>query len=170
MDEILRIDNLFARRSIRKYTGAPVSEDQITMLLKAAMAAPSASNLRPWHFIVITDREILNRLADFHPHGKMLTEAAVCICVCGDPAIDERYWVQDCAAATENILLAVTGMGLGAVWLGVHPRPERIGPTRDILGIPENVNPLNLIAIGHPAETKEPRTQYDPSRVHRDRW
>jgi nitroreductase len=90
--------------------------------------------------------------------------------VCGDPAISERAWVQDCSAATENLLLAVTALGLGAVWLGVYPREERIAFTRRILSIPEAIMPLNLISIGHPAEEKEPRTQYDGERVHRGRW
>jgi nitroreductase len=104
-----------------------------------------------------------------HPHGKMLFEATLCIAVCGEPAAS-RYWVQDCSAATENLLLAVTALGLGGVWLGVHPREERVGLVRQVLGIGEDIVPLNLLSIGHPAEQKEPRTQYDEMRVHRGRW
>lgn len=170
MDEVIRIDNLFARRSIRQYTDEPVSEEHIDLLLKAAMAAPSAANLKPWHFVTTTRRAILNRLADAHVHGKMLARATLAICVCGDPGINERMWIQDCAASTENILLAVTGLGLGAVWLGVYPREERMGPVAEVLGIPNNIIPFSLLSIGHPAEALPARTQYDESRVHRDVW
>lgn len=170
MSDVIRIENLFARRSVRKYTAEPVSDDQIELLLKAGMAAPSASNMKPWHFITITDRATLNHLADVHPHGQMLRQAPLAICVVGDPGINERFWVQDCSAATENILLAAVGLGLGAVWLGVHPRPDRIDAIRQALRIPPELPPLCLISVGHPAETPPPRTQYDPTRVHRDAW
>lgn len=159
---------MLARRSIRKYTAQPVSPEQIRRLLEAAMAAPSASNRQPWHFVVVTDRSTLDRLADAHPYGKMLSEATLCIAVCGDPEND--HWVQDCSAATENILLAATEMGLGSVWLGVHPRGDREHDVRDILGIPPRYSPLNLISLGYPAEQKEPRTQYEEARVHREHW
>jgi nitroreductase len=166
-NELIR--TIFSRRSIRKYTAEPVSEADIQTLLEAAMAAPSASNNKPWHFVVVTQRETLDALAEAHPYGKMLAQATLCIAVCGDPAISD-YWEQDCSAATENLLLAATALGLGAVWLGVYPREQRVAFTRQILGIPENVSPLNLISIGHAAEDKEPRTQYDEARVHRGRW
>jgi len=170
MDEVLRIDNLFARRSIRNYTGEPVTAEQVDLLLKAAMAAPSASNLKPWHFVAVTRRAALGQLAEAHPHGKMLAEAALAICVCGEPAINERMWSQDTAAATENILLAATGLGLGSVWLGVYPREERMEPIRRVLGIPEDIVPFSVVSIGHPAEARPARTQYDETRVHRDAW
>ncbi|MCK4435724.1 nitroreductase family protein [Candidatus Bathyarchaeota archaeon] len=164
------MEAIFARRSIRKYTAELVSEKDVETMLEAAMAAPSASNRKPWHFIVVVDRQILDNLARAHPYGKMLLEAPLCIAVCGDKTISSRYWVQDCSAATENLLLAAAALGLGAVWLGVHPREERINPIRKVLNIPENVVPLNLISIGHPAEKKEPRTQYDELRVHHEQW
>ncbi len=164
------IQTIFARRSIRRYTAKSVSESDIKAMLEAAMAAPSASNRRPWHFIVVTERQTLDKLARVHPYGKMLFEAPLCIAVCGDKAISPRSWVQDCSAAAENLLLAVAALGLGAVWLGVHPRESRVGPIRKVLNLPETIVPLNLIAIGHPAEEKEPRTQYDELRVHRDQW
>ena len=164
------VRTILARRSIRKYTDEPVSEGDIRTLLEAAMAAPSASNRKPWYFVVVTKRETLDSLAEIHPHGKMLFEAPLCIAVCGGPTESERFWVQDCSAATENLLLAVTALGLGAVWLGVYPREERLAAVREVLGIPEALAPLNLISIGHPAEEKAPRTQYDDARVHRERW
>jgi len=164
------IKTIFARRSIRKYTARPVSKKNIKTMLEAAMAAPSASNRKPWHFIVVTDRQILDKLAKVHPYGKMLSEAPLCIAVCGDKTISPRYWVQDCSAATENLLLAVAALGLGSVWLGVHPRESRVDPISKALKIPENIAALNLVSIGHPAEEKEPRTQYDEQRVHNEHW
>ena len=133
------------------------------------MAAPSANNRQPWHFVVVTDRAKLDTLAARHPHGKMLAQAPLAIAVCGDPEIS-RFWEQDCSAAVENILLAATALGLGSVWLGVHPREDRELEVAEVLGVPEKIGVLNLISIGHPAETREPRTQYDESRVHRNGW
>ena len=164
------VQTIFARRSIRKYAGEPVSEEAIETLLKAAMAAPSASNRKPWQFIVVTKRETLDALAKAHRHGKMLFEAPLCIAVCGDLTEMERFWVQDCSAATENLLLAATALGLGAVWLGVYPRDERVTAVRRILALPDRITPLSLTSIGHPAEEKEPRTQYNEARVHWEQW
>lgn len=164
------LDTIFARRSIRKYTEEPVNQEHIELLLKAAMAAPSASNRKPWQFVVVTERETLDALAEGHAHGKMLFDATLCISVCGDLTERERFWVQDCSAATENLLLAATALGLGAVWLGVYPRDERVAAVRQVLDLPEHITPLDLISIGHPAEEKEPRTQYDEGRVHWERW
>lgn len=159
---------MLARRSIRRYTNEPISEEEIRRLLEAAMAAPSASNRQPWHFVVVTERSTLDALAQRHPYGKMLFEAPLCIAVCGESEND--YWVQDCAAATQNILVCATEMGLGSVWLGVHPRGDREHSVRDTLGMPPHYGPLCLIALGHPAEEKQPRTQYEEERVHRERW
>jgi nitroreductase len=164
-----RLSIIFSRRSIRAYTADRVSEADIQSLLEAGMAAPSASNRKPWHFVVTTDRATLRVLADAHPYGKMLAGAALAIAVCGDPAISS-WWVQDCTAATENILIAVSGLGLGAVWLGCHGNPQREQAVRNALGIPSQFGVLSLLSIGHPAEEKEARTQYDPTRIHRDRW
>jgi nitroreductase len=170
MADIIRIENLFARRSIRQYTGEPVTEDQIELLLKAGMAAPSANNQQPWHFIAVTDRPMLDKLAEAHPYAKMLHQAPLCICVIGDPRINENFWVQDCSNAAENILLGAVGLGLGGVWLGVYPRADRVEAIRQALKIPAAVTPLCLLAVGHPAETPPPRTQYDVTRVHRQSW
>lgn len=161
---------ILSRRSIRKYTAEPISEMEIRKMLEAAMAAPSASNLKPWHFIVVTERRLLDELAQAHPHGKMLFEAPLCIAVCGDTSFSESFWVQDCSAATENLLLTISSLGLGAVWLGVYPRQDRVNSIRKVLRLPEAIIPLNLIPIGHPAEEKEPRTQYDQQRVHNQCW
>ena len=164
------IDAILARRSIRKYTDEPVSEEHITAMLEAAMSAPSGMNLKPWHFVVVSERERLDRLGATTKSWGMLKEAPLAVVVCGDPAISEKYWDQDSIAALENLLIAVSMLGLGGVWLGCHPNPERVGPVREILGIPEPVVPIAVLSIGHPAEEKEPRTQYDGERVHRNRW
>lgn len=164
-----RLNIIFARRSIRQYTAEPVSQADIASLLEAGMAAPSASNKKPWHFVAVTDKARLKALAGAHPYGKMLAQAPLAIAVCGDPALSD-WWVQDCAAATENILIAAAGLGLGAVWLGCHGRPEREQAVRDILGIPGEISVLSLLSVGHPGEKKEARTQYDPTRVHVNQW
>ncbi|MFX0167726.1 MAG: nitroreductase family protein [Candidatus Hodarchaeota archaeon] len=164
------IQTILARRSIRQYTDEPVSEDDIMALLQAAMAAPSGSNLKPWHFVTITERTKLNALAEVKTAANMLKKASLCITVCGDENASESYWVQDCSAATENILIAASALGLGAVWIGIYPLENRVNPVKEILELPDAIIPLCLIAIGHPAEEKEPRTQYDASRVHREQW
>jgi nitroreductase len=164
------IKTIFSRRSIRKYTKESVSEEHIKTLLEAAMAAPSGSNRKPWHFVVVTERGTLNRLAKAHQYAKMLHEAPLCIVVCGDESLAQHFWQQDCSAATQNILLAAQALGLGSVWCGVYPLETRVSEISEILGIEPPVRPLNLIAMGYPAEKKEPRTQYDEDRVHREQW
>ena len=165
-----RLSVLLSRRSVRKYSGEPVSEADVKALLEAGMAAPSASNRKPWHFVAVTERAQLDQLSEIHSYGKMLSSAGLCIGVCGDRDISPDFWVQDCSAATENILVAATMLNLGGVWLGVHPRAERERELKEFLGIPGNVGLLCLIAVGHPAERPESRTQYDEPRVHRGRW
>ena len=167
MDERLQI--IFSRRSIRQYTGQPLSEADITSLLQAGMAAPSAGNRKPWHLIVVTDKQTLRAIAAAPPYSRTLGSAALAIVVCGDPSISD-WWLQDCTLATENILIAAAGLGLGAVFLGCHERAEREQPIRQVLGIPEEIGMASVLSIGHPAEEKEPRTQYDPARVHRNKW
>jgi nitroreductase len=166
----MSIDFILARRSIRSYTSEEVRDEDLTRLLEAGMAAPSANNEKPWHFVVVKDRTTLGRLAEAHPYGKMLAGAGAAIAVCGDAETAPISWIQDCSAATENILIAAAALELGAVWLGCHPREERVNAIRGILGIPDSLGVLSLISIGHPAEAKEPRTQYDEARVHRDCW
>jgi nitroreductase len=164
-----RLATIFSRRSIRRYTDEPVSEASLQSLLEAGMAAPSASNRKPWHFVAVTDRETLCALAEAHPYGKMLVNAGAAIAVCGDPKISD-WWVQDCSAATENILIAAVALDLGAVWLGSHGNPERERAIRSVLGVPDSIGVLSLLSIGHPAEEKEARTQYDSRRVRRNQW
>ena len=165
---------LFKRRSIRAFTDQKVDNDRIRTLLEAAMAAPSAVARDPWRFIVVREKATLSRLAEGLPNGRMLAKAALGIIVCGDSSAAhdglEGYMIQDCIAALENMLLAATATGLGAVWLGVYPRRERQAHLRSVLGIPESVTPVAATAIGYPAEEKSPRTRYQDSYVHRERW
>ena len=166
------MEAILTRRSIRKYTKKPIPDAVITQLLKAGMFAPSAGNEQPWHFIVIRDRGILDTIPEYHPYSKMLFEAPVAIVVCGDVTLEKHkgLWVQDCAAAVENILLAAHALGLGAVWLGVHPRDDREYGTRHLLGIPENVIPFAIISLGYPNEKKEQPERFNESRIHYDAW
>ena len=165
-------DPVLSRRSIRKYTDTPVDDDVVERLLRAAMAAPSAGNQQPWQFVVLRDREAMRAITDVHPYSKMLPQAPVAVLVCGDPARCKwpQMWEQDCAAATENLLVEAELLGLGAVWLGVHPLAERVEGIRGLLGIPETVVPFALVPIGHPAERKAPADRFDAARVHHDRW
>jgi nitroreductase len=163
-------ETIMTRRSIRRFTPQAVGDDLLEKLLRAAMAAPSASNEQPWHFIILRNRETLLRITGFHPFAEMLKEAALAIVVCAEIALARGMWVQDCAAATENTLLAAHSMGLGAVWLGVYPVEERWLPLQGLLGLPEGVIPCTIIALGYPAEKKKPSNRYEIARVHFEKW
>ena len=163
------IDVIFSRRSIRKYTDAPVPKEVLVTLLKAAMAAPTATNAQPWEFVVVTDEKTLAKLRGGLPFAKM--KAPAVICVLGSERMQRtvagfKFWVQDCSAATQNILLAATALGLGSVWVGVYPITLFKRHVQRTLNLPVGTNPLNLIFLGYPAETKESRTQYEERRVH----
>lgn len=166
------INMILSRRSIRKFTKDPVPDDTITNLLLAAMSAPSAGNEQPWHFIVIRDINILNKIPDIHPYSEMVVETPVSIMVCGEPAKEtyKGFWPLDCSAATQNILLAAHASGLGSVWLGVYPLKDRIKGLQKLLGIPKSIIPFSILPIGFPAESKPPAGRYDASRVHYDSW
>ena len=163
---------IFERRSIRKYTCKEVSDESVRELLKAAMSAPSAGNQQPWDFIIVKDRAVLNEIPKIHPYAQMLKEAPVAIIVCGALEREKHagYWVQDCAAAIENILIEAQFLGLGAVWLGVYPREDRVTGLKKLLEIPENVIPLAVISIGWPAESKAASQRYDEQKIHIDKW
>jgi nitroreductase len=169
-----RLKDLFSRRSIRVYRQQDVSDDLVRDLLEAAMAAPSAVAKDPWSFVVVRNRDMLSKIAEGLPNGKMLRDAALGIVVCGDlqRAHDRQlsYLLQDCSAAIENLLLAASALGLGACWLGVHPREERVKHIRALLSIPDPVIPIATIAIGWPAESPSPRTRYREDAVHRETW
>jgi nitroreductase len=136
------------------------------------MNAPSAGNERPWHFIVVKDKKTLNRMADVHPYAQMLREAHLAIITCYDIKLvtHEGYADQDCALASLNMMLCAHALGLGSVYVGVHPRKEREDELRDVLGIPKEIIPFNIIPIGYPAESKGKEDKSIPSRVHKEKW
>ncbi|MFW6280377.1 MAG: nitroreductase family protein [Halanaerobium sp.] len=163
---------IFERRSIRKYTNKDVEDFKIKKLLEAGAAAPSAGNEQPWHFVVIKDRDRLNKLADIHPYGKMLKDAPLAVAVCADlnQLKYEHFWVQDCAAATQNILLEAVSLGLGAVWLGVHPNKNIEADVNKFLDLPDHVTTVSVISIGYPAEQKRPSKRFSEDILHYDKW
>ncbi len=160
------------RRSIRKYLDRPVPGELIQKLLAAAMQAPSARNQQPWQFVVIDDRAILARIPPIMPNAAMAGSAPLAILVCGDLGLEksEGYWLVDCAAATENMLLAAHALGLGAVWCGVYPREKRMDGLRQLIGLPENVIAHSLVVLGYAAEQVPAEDRYRPERVYRNRW
>jgi len=166
------IEAIRTRRSIRKFKSEPVSAEQIKTMLECAMLAPSAGNQQPWQFIVIEDKAILHAIPTILQFGKMAAEAACAIVVCGDKALTkiEMYWQQDCAAATENILLAAHGLGLGTCWCGIYPNEKRTADVKEMLSIPEAVTPFCLIAVGVPDEDKPQPERYQDTRVHKNTW
>jgi len=168
------MEALLSRRSIRRYTPDPLPEEAILRVLEAGMAAPSAGDERPWHFVVITGREMLAAIPGFHSLSRFVPNAAAAILVCADLALSKYppadWWVQDCSAATQNILLAAHATGLGAVWLGVHPEKVRVDGFRALCRLPDSIAPFSLVSLGFPAVRKEREPRFDPSRVHRERW
>jgi len=159
-----------SRRSVRKFKeGFEITKEQIDTLLEAAMFAPSACNSRPWEFLVIRNREVLNKIAEIHPHAKMLTTASLAIVVCALPEvqneISEGFFPQDCGAATQNILLQASEMELGTCWCGVYPKEQLVSVMREILTLPENIVPFNIIAVGSPDQEPKQRGFYEESKV-----
>lgn len=167
------LDLFFRRRSIRHFTPEPVDDATLIRLLQAAMAAPSAVDSQPWEFVVLTDPDRLRRLRNRLPLGRHHAPAA--FVVCGSPGTARNpagrlFWPQDCSAATENLLLAATALGLGAVWVGVYPLKPLMRWVADLTDLPASVIPLAVVYVGHPAEQKPPRTRYDEQRVHWQRY
>ena len=164
------VENIMTRTSVRDYTDQTISADTIEMLLRAGMAAPTAVNKQPWHFVVVNGREKLDQLAQTNPYAKMLEKAPLAIVVCGDmsKALEgetRAFWIQDCSAATENILLAAHALGLGAVWTGLYPDEERVDAVSEVLKLTDNFIPLCTIVIGYPAEQPQPKDKWKPENV-----
>ena len=169
------IQVIMTRSSVRAFLDKPVSDETVEQLLKAAMAAPSAKNSQPWAFVVIRDRTLLKKLGESLPNAKMTATAPVAVVICGVmektlPGEAREYWIQDAAAATENFLLAVHALGLGAVWTGVHPISERIRILKDALHLPDGIEPFCLIPFGYPSVPAAVKDKWDPSIVHQDTW
>jgi nitroreductase len=160
------------RRSIRRYTGEPVTEEQLNTILHAGLCAPTARNRRPFHFIVIQDRQLLEKLAQGKIHARMLAGAACGIAICGDKTVEERmeHLYADCFAATQNILLAVHGLGLGGVWLGVTKDSDWYQLIKECLELPAHIEPAAVVSIGHPAEQRPTPHTWEPGKIHYDKW
>lgn len=156
------------RRSVRSYTNQDVSPELVELLLRAAMAAPSGNDVRPWEFIVVRDRGLREKIAQTHRWARMAKDAPVVIVVCGDES--SVHWISDTSAATENLLLAASANGLGAVWVGIYPTTSYEDYLRGVLGIPKNRRILCIIPIGWPAEPGKPKDKFDPSRIHYERY
>lgn len=174
MKENAVLENILSRKSVRNFVkGKEINREQLEKILRAGMAAPSARNSQPWEFIVIKDKDILKSLADKNPHGKMLEDASCAIVVAGN--IDKTggaddFWSQDTSAATENMLLEIEALKLGAVWIGVYPKKERMKIVIEELELPENVIPLNIVAIGYPTGKDKPKDKWNPDNIHYDKY
>lgn len=166
------LEAIRTRRSIRKYTRQPVSEQQVRTLLDAAMMAPSALNAQPWHFVVITVRSMLDQIGADNHNAEMTKDAALAILVCADLKLEQApgFWPQDCSAAVQNLLLAAHALGLGAVWTGIYPQEKSIDGYRRLFQLPDHIVPHSLIPVGYPAESPATEDRYRQDRVHRDRW
>lgn len=163
------LDNIFARKSVRTYLNRGVEKEKIDWMLRAGMAAPSGRDLRPWEFVVITDRAVLDSMAAALPYAKMLTQARQAIVVCGD-STRSSYWYLDCSAATQNILLAAESLGLGAVWTAAYPYEDRMQVVRKFTALPENILPLCVIPFGYPATSEQPKQKFDEKKIHYEKY
>lgn len=164
------LDNIATRTSVRDYEARPVEKEKIEKMLRAAMAAPTAMNKQPWHFVVVDQRNVLDALAGANPYAKMLKKAPLAIVVCGntDKMIEgggRDFWIQDASAATENLLLAAHAMRLGAVWTGAYPSEERCISISKVLSLSDNLIPLNMIVVGYPAEQPQPKQKFKEENI-----
>ncbi len=163
------IENIMSRKSVRKYLPKPVEKEKVQTLLKAGMAAPSGKDIRPWEFVVVTDRAALDSMAAALPYAKMLTHAPMAIVVCGDTT-KSSYWYLDCSAATQNILLAAEALELGAVWTAAYPYDDRMAVVSRYTALPEHIKPLCVIPVGYPAMPHSPKDKWDESKVHENKF
>lgn len=165
---------IHTRRSVRRFLPDPVADDKVRVLLAAAMTAPSAGNGQPWQFVVITEKSLLQRVADINPYAAMAKTAPMGILICGDAHLekypDHSLWVQDCSAAMQNLLLAVVDQGLGAVWTGVYPIPDRVAGFREMLRLPEHITPMGFAVIGHTDVEQTHKDRFQEGRVHYNGW
>jgi nitroreductase len=173
MNETMK--TIFARKSVRNYNESTIPKETLELLVKAGMAAPTARDKRPWEFIIITDKAVLKKLSDALPYAKMAEKAGHGIVVAGDMekqngGADSPYWIMDCSAAVQNILLAAESLGLGAVWTAVYPNSDRLEPVSKILGLPKNIVPLAFIPVGTPAGTDKPKDKYNKNQIHWNKW
>jgi nitroreductase len=168
------LNNIFNRKSVRKYTDEEIYKEDLITILKAGMSAPSTCNFQPWQFIVIQNKKTLEDMANIHKYAKMFKNAKAGIIVLGNMEKTlkdfEEYWVEDCSAATENILLSIEALGLGAVWTGIYPVNERINKLKDYFDLPENIVPFALLSIGYPKGPQSVKNKWDETKIHWEKW
>ena len=167
-----KLNYILDRRSIRRFTDQEIDSEMIKSILTAAMYAPSAVNMQPWHFVVIDESSMMEKIMEIHPHARMLQSASHAVVVCGDEQLqhDDGYWVVDCGAATQNLLLAAHTLGLGACWVGIHPREERKTAFSRLLHLPSHVLPFALVALGYPEELKPRPDRFHGEKVKYNGW
>jgi len=165
-------EGLLSRRSIRRYTEDTITKEQVEELVKAAMHAPSSKNCQPWHFIIIDDKDVLDAFRAFHPYANMLKYADKAVLVCGDTQLQNGpgYWMVDCANATQNLLLAAHAKGIGAVWVGIYPREDRMSETVRLFELPDTIKPLALVSLGIPVKKSKEVTRFKPERIRYNKW
>lgn len=163
-------DGLLSRRSIRKFNSASISDEQLEKILRAGMAAPSAANKQPWHFIVVKEKKTMIGIMKIHPYAQMLEQSPIALIVCGDveEAYQDGYMVVDTSAATQNVLLAAHALGLGAVWIGIWPEEDRVYKLTQMFNLPDNIVPMHAVAIGFPGEEKPANDRYDLHKIHQE--
>ena len=167
------LEAILTRRSIRKFTDDSVSDEDIMLLLRAAMAAPSARNTQPWRFIVVRDQAQRDAIASFNKFAQMAPKAPVSIVVCADPPQGDdvpEYWPQDCAAAIQNLMLAARAKGIGTVWTGVYPRPDRVKGAREVFQLPDHVIPIGIVVLGYPDQPFAEVDRFDENKIRYERW
>ncbi len=170
------MSNILQRKSVRSFTNQPIEKSKLDTLVRAAMAAPTGKDMRPWKFVVVNDKQAMKSLATQLPYAKMLAEAQAAIVVCGDMSVVDKdgkpstNWTFDCSAATENLLLQAEAMGLGAVWTGAYPYDERVAAVKVALKLPDNIIPLNVIPIGYPKGNPQPKDKYNADNIHYNLW
>lgn len=164
------LETILSRKSVRKYTARPVERETLEMLVRAGMAAPSSKDRRPWEFIIVTDRYLLDTMGDGLPLARMLKDTNQAIIVCGDTVKSDNAWFLDCSAAAQNVLLAAESMGLGAVWTAAFPYPDRMKVVRETLKLPEHILPLAVIPIGYPQGQEKSKDKFNKKQIHHNRW
>ena len=165
---------IHSRKSVRKYTDQPVSQEDLITIMKAGMAAPTGHDTRPWKFVAITDRSIMLELRKELQWATGLDGSPAAIVVCGDMKkvnkLNPEFWITDTSAATQNMLLAIEAMGLGGVWCTLYPGQERMDHTRKILNLPDHIMPLCVIPIGYPTGLEKPKQKFNPKNIHWEKW
>lgn len=166
------IENIIQRRSIRKYINKNISDEDLNTILKAGMYAPSGGNAQPWDFVIIRDKKTLSDITQVHPYAHSLNQANCAVIVCANlnKQIFKDLWIQDCSAATQNILLAANDLGIGSVWLGVYPDEIRVSELRKLINAPKNIIPFSIVSLGYPDEEKDAPDRFDTANIHFEKF